>query len=115
MKPKTIKGKLSGSEVEYVSDTEEYMDGSDKQVFHAVQFVKTPRGRRKRLFELSETFDSELSEVDFTNLGRTAQERYRVVEFFLERTNPRIDTKTRRILRTPHLAVAESFFVRFEG
>lgn len=109
--------KIQNNEIELVFDREEEPDYVCR--CWIVRFVKTPKGRRKHLVEISET--SDLSEktlrisLDMNNT-KTAQERSKLIAYLMNNaveTGNYFHPKTVNIMYLPYVANGHIFYMDF--
>lgn len=113
--------KIDNAEVEFVFEKDEF--DKRKCHFHVLQFVKTPRGRRKELIRIMETIDKygtgwRLVEVDIALEGaKTVSERRKLISHLLRgsiRPKTCLNGTTIKLLETPDISRTKVFFVRFD-
>lgn len=111
--------KFQGHEIELVIVEDEFNDNVSLIRTHTLRYVKTPRGQRKDLIVVQEDFKRKLCEVDCYSQAKTAQERKKLLSFFLGREGGRaagtkFHSKTTDLLRLSFVAGFVNFWVRFD-
>lgn len=107
---------IAGSEVEFVSSTDEFDDGCFNK-YHHLQFVKTPRGRRKVLILVQESFNraKQLTEVDITCTTKDCQEQRKLLSALIRGafgSQAVFQSTTLEMLKAPYIAAAEELWIR---
>lgn len=110
--------KVVGCRVEYVYHETSFPE-SAKQVTrtHTLRFVKTPRGRRKNLLEVTETYDDQnrLLTLDIESLAKM-RERNELIREMDRRGKPvSLHARTHMVLEQRWLGLSETVFIRFDA
>ncbi len=115
--------KIQGSDIEFTSEMNESpsarVDRYYRNEIHILRFVKAPKGRRKDLIIVQESFDArgKLTELTLELYGpKTQQERRKLLSALIRGTfgsQAVFQSTTLEILKAPYMAATETFFVRF--